>query len=86
VYTKAWHNFKRLARKICTFFAGCANWLCRATYDVRSAAATPGKVSAARQPTLKFMLLDPVHVATFVMFFVICAIAGEFALAGRRPK
>jgi hypothetical protein len=32
------------------------------------------------------MLLDPVHVATFVMFFVICAIAGEFALAGRRPK
>jgi hypothetical protein len=32
------------------------------------------------------MTLDPVHIATIVMFFVICAIAGEIALAGRRSK
>jgi hypothetical protein len=32
------------------------------------------------------MLLDPVHIATIVMFFVICGMAGEIALAGRRPK
>jgi hypothetical protein len=32
------------------------------------------------------MLLDSVHVATIVMFFLICAMAGEIALAGRRPK
>jgi hypothetical protein len=34
----------------------------------------------------RLMLLDSVHVATIVMFFLICAMAGEIALAGRRPK
>jgi hypothetical protein len=32
------------------------------------------------------MLLDPIQIATIVMFFVVCAMAGEIALAGRRPK
>jgi hypothetical protein len=32
------------------------------------------------------MLLDSVHIATIVMFFVICGMAGDIALAGRRPK
>jgi hypothetical protein len=32
------------------------------------------------------MPFEPVHVASIVMFVVICAMAGEFALAGRRPK
>jgi hypothetical protein len=86
VYTKCWHTFKRPTQKICTFFAVGANWPRYPTYAAGAVQIAASEFPAAGQPTLNFMLLDPVHIATIVMFFVICAMAGEIALAGRRPK
>lgn len=52
VYTERWHTFKRLAKKICTFFAGGANWPCCATYAAGAMAMDAIEDFDARQPTL----------------------------------
>jgi hypothetical protein len=51
MYTKPWHNFKRLAQRICTFFAEGASWLFCATYADQSALLTASKANAGGQPT-----------------------------------
>jgi hypothetical protein len=52
VYTEWWHTFKRPAKKICTFFAGGANWPHSATYAAGADKAAATEVAAPVQPTL----------------------------------
>ena len=56
MYTKEWHNFKRLARKICAFFAGGANWPHCATYAAGAMATATIEDFPALQPTLNNQL------------------------------
>jgi hypothetical protein len=57
MYTEWWHTFKRLAEKICTFFAGGANWPYCATYATRAARFAAIELGGVRKPTLNNQLL-----------------------------
>jgi hypothetical protein len=98
MYTQQWHNFKRLAQKICTFFAASAS---RSSSDAYVPWPTPAGVCHAgagswtttktaewplRTAGGRVMFLDPLHFAAAVMFLVIWAIVGDITITGRRLR